>query len=209
MLKRLIRPGTYLQARSGAVAVEFALIAPILILIFFATIELAQALDCRTRVIDATSSVADLIAQGDSVTETSLAAMEDAVKAIIYPYDTDSRVGVVISSIKQCTAYDVTEDASDSSASCYGKSAGDLVVAWSWAAGTSTTKRTAVPSDLSTDVFSSIDSSSASASGAGVVMVETTYIYSSPTTQLLTGDVTLHWTAYSIPRGATAVTYSN
>lgn len=173
-------------ARSGAVAVEFALIAPILILIFFATVELAQLLDCRTRVIDGTASAADLIAQGSSINDSGLSAMVSAIKAIIYPYSTTDGLNVVITGIS-CTAYD---------GGCTAEG-----VDWSYASGTSATLRTSVPTDLSSSVFTE--------AGAGVVMVEVTYAYTSPTTELLGGDLSLHWTAYSVPREITAVSYTS
>lgn len=175
------------RSHQGAVAIEFALILPIMLLMFFATLELAMAFDCRTRVTDAAASTADLIAQRSSVSATDLKNILCATKAMIYPYPTSGTIKMVVTSI-QCTS----GSSACSAASVY------------WSGYTSNTAaRTAVPST------SALPLTMFPASGAGVVMTELSYTYTPPLTNFLTGPITMSWTAYAIPRSSgTAVTSS-
>ncbi|MGB8603069.1 MAG: TadE/TadG family type IV pilus assembly protein [Rhizomicrobium sp.] len=170
----------FVQSHQGVVAVEFAMILPILLLMFFATLELATAFDCRTRVTDAAASTADLIAQRSSVGATDLSNILCATKAMIYPYPTSGAIKMVVTSIR-CTS----GSSSCSAAGVY------------WSGYTSNTAaRTAVPatSALPLTIFPS--------SGAGVVMTELSYTYTPPLTNFLTGPITMRWTAYAIPRSS-------
>ena len=62
VLRRLIAD------RRGVSAVEFALVAPILVLLYFGLVELSQAATADRRLAHATSAVGDLVAQASSVT---------------------------------------------------------------------------------------------------------------------------------------------
>lgn len=176
----------FANASRGVVAMEFALILPVLLLMFFATLELATAFDCRTRVTDAAASTADLIAQRSTVSATDLSNILCATKAVILPYSTSGTIKLVVTSVA-CSNF------SSSSNACTAKA-----VAWSRYTS-NTTARTAVPADttLPLTMFT--------ASGAGVVMTELSYTYTPPLTHFLTGPITMSWTAYSIPRSITAV----
>jgi Flp pilus assembly protein TadG len=59
---------TFLRSQSGTVAIEFAFIAPILILLFLGTIELCNALICREKATTVASTAADLVTQDTTLT---------------------------------------------------------------------------------------------------------------------------------------------
>lgn len=81
MLKRF-----FCDAR-GVSAVEFALIAPLLILFYFATVQLDSALAVQRRVATVAGTVADLVAQDEGVlTNDELTAIYDSARAIMAPY---------------------------------------------------------------------------------------------------------------------------
>ncbi len=73
--------------RSGVSAVEFALIAPVMIAILFATIEVSLLLTADRKVTQATSAVADLVAQDDIITADEIIDIFTASSAIMQPYD--------------------------------------------------------------------------------------------------------------------------
>ena len=68
--RRFLR--AFLQDRRGLSAVEFALLAPVMILLYFGMAELCQAYMAQKRMSHVTSMVADLTAQAQTVTQASL-----------------------------------------------------------------------------------------------------------------------------------------
>lgn len=80
------------QAKHGVSAIEFALIAPILLLMFMASIELPRAIATGRRVSLAAATMADLISRNDM---TDLADVYAAAQAVSSPYDLRS-AGIVL-----------------------------------------------------------------------------------------------------------------
>ena len=87
MLRRFLK---MLRASDGMAAVEFAFIAPVMILMFFGAVELTTAVDCRTRVTSVASTAADLVAQETSVSSTDMSNVFAALNAILYPFSSGS-----------------------------------------------------------------------------------------------------------------------
>ena len=74
------------KAQKGLAAVEFALLLPVMITMFFGVVELSLALLCRADVSIMASTAADLIAQ-ESTTQTSdLSNVYSAAGTVLYPY---------------------------------------------------------------------------------------------------------------------------
>lgn len=71
-------------------ATEFALLFPIMILIFFGTLEAADAYSVSRRVQSASNSLADLIGQATHVTPSQVDDIFTGVKRILEPNDTNS-----------------------------------------------------------------------------------------------------------------------
>jgi Flp pilus assembly protein TadG len=67
---------TLVQARDGAAAVEFALIAPLLITLYLGTLEISHGLEVNKKVGRAASTIGDLISQEPN----------DLTKAVLDPY---------------------------------------------------------------------------------------------------------------------------
>lgn len=73
--------------RSGVGAVEFALIAPLLLMIYITVFELTIGLSISKRVTRAAGTIADLVTQQkDSVSDSFLNSMEDVAQSIFVPY---------------------------------------------------------------------------------------------------------------------------
>ena len=58
--------------KQGVAALEFAFIAPILLIVFLGSVEFSQALTLDRRVTTIASSTADLVAQSDSISTADL-----------------------------------------------------------------------------------------------------------------------------------------
>lgn len=82
----------FARAEGGVSGVEFALIAPILVLMFMASIELPRAITTGRRVSLATTTMADLISRTDT---TDVSDVYAAAQAVSSPYDL-SRAGIVL-----------------------------------------------------------------------------------------------------------------
>jgi Flp pilus assembly protein TadG len=74
--------------RRGVSAVEFALIAPFLIMAYFGLAELAQAMMAQRRVSHAASAVGDLVGQSDSLTNAQKDDIFAAASNIVSPFPT-------------------------------------------------------------------------------------------------------------------------
>lgn len=74
-----------LRDRRGVAALEFAMIAPVMIVMFFGIAELGQGLIAERRVSHATSALGDLAAQGQSIGASSADDMFAASTDIMAP----------------------------------------------------------------------------------------------------------------------------
>jgi len=93
---RLLR---FARDRKGVSAVEFALIAPLLIAIYFGGIEVTTAVAIDRKMTLVAHTVADLAAQSSKLTEAEITDILKASVAISAPYAT-SNLKVTVSSIE-------------------------------------------------------------------------------------------------------------
>jgi Flp pilus assembly protein TadG len=84
--------------RRGVSAIEFAMIAPILILLYVGIVEVGNLLTIYRRTAAVASTAADLTAQAKSVTTADLDDIVKASGAILTPYPTSS-LKIVLSSV--------------------------------------------------------------------------------------------------------------
>lgn len=83
-LRRLIRRAGV--DRRGVAAVEFAMILPAMLTIYFGVVEVAQGVMVDRKVTQLNRSLADLAAQSASVTTTDISNIFDAALAVMTPY---------------------------------------------------------------------------------------------------------------------------
>ena len=76
-----------LRARDGVSAVEFALIAPLMLLLYFGCIELSFMMMVDRKVTTSTATLGDLTARAATVTDDDLADIFQATRMIFQPYD--------------------------------------------------------------------------------------------------------------------------
>jgi Flp pilus assembly protein TadG len=169
--------GRFRRDTRGLAAVEFALILPVMLVVYFGTLETTNALTCARRVTNVAETAADLVAQVPAVSSSDLTDIFAASTAILTPFNT-TPVKIVLTSV---TA----------------NSSNVTTVAWSAAYGSGATARTAnssitLPTGLTT-------------AGTSVIMAEVTYTYTSPIGTFITGPITMTEKAYLRPRRSVSV----
>jgi Flp pilus assembly protein TadG len=95
-LKRTARG--FLCDKRGIAAVEFAFILPLMLVLFFGTVEFSQGVAVDRKVTIMARTLADLTSQNTSVTTTQLNNFFKASKAIMTPYD-DSPLNSTVSEL--------------------------------------------------------------------------------------------------------------
>lgn len=99
LLRRLVRD------RRAVAAVEFAFIAPVLLSLYFVTMEVAQGIETNKKVGRIGSMVADLITQQSSIDKSQVQAIMEIGGSILRPY-ARSEPEIVVTAIK------ITDEAS-------------------------------------------------------------------------------------------------
>lgn len=92
LLRRLIAD------RSGVGAVEFAIIAPILLVLYIGAVEITIGLSASKRATRSVATIADLVTQQSSVNKALLATMPNVAESIFAPYNAD-KINLKISGI--------------------------------------------------------------------------------------------------------------
>ncbi len=75
----------FLGDTHGAPAVEFALVAPVMILFYLGCSEICQAVIAKRKVIQAADSMADLVARSEEVSAGDVSAIRAISDDILYP----------------------------------------------------------------------------------------------------------------------------
>ncbi len=85
----------FLKANDGISAVEFALIAPLMAIIYFGCIELSFMMVLDRKVTGATATLGDLTARASSVTNSELDDIFEATRMVMQPHDiTEARMRI-------------------------------------------------------------------------------------------------------------------
>ena len=162
--------GSFGAAREGLAAVEFALIAPLMISMYFGVTELSDAFTASAKTTTVASTAADLVAQEQTVCNAEMTDVFAALNTIMFPYPLNN-MQIVVSSLIDAGG-------------------GTVKVAWSDAQNTSpraVNSVVSVPAGLV-------------AVGGSVILAEVSYSYSSPAGHLIYGVVPLADKFYLHPR---------
>jgi len=91
--------GRLLHDRRGVAAVEFAFIVPLLLSMYFVTMEVSQAIETNKKVSRVGSMVADLIAQQQSINKSEVDAVMQIGESLLAPYNR-SKPTIIITAIE-------------------------------------------------------------------------------------------------------------
>jgi Flp pilus assembly protein TadG len=164
--------------RRGVSAVEFALIAPFMIMTYFGLDELAQGMMAQRRVSHAASAVGDLVAQSETLTNTGKDDVFAAATNIVAPFSTTT-LKLRVTSIT-------------------GNASGNPRVDWSdGMTGLAAYAHCATVPGLPTGLVS--------AAGENVIMAEATYTYTSPVAKILPSGLVFNEKFFLRPRKVTKV----
>lgn len=167
------RGGRFTADSSGVAAVEFAFIAPVLILLWLGGVEVTQALSLDRRLSALAGSVGDLVSRSKMVTEAEIERIFEIVPGALYP----SKAGpaeVVL------TALDIDED-------------GKAKVAWSRSHGG---RAAYAPGEDLTDL---VDPSLLTPN-TQLIVPEVFYSYKPAVGYVITGSLALEERMFFVPR---------
>jgi Flp pilus assembly protein TadG len=174
---------------SGIAATEFAFVAPVMLLMFFGTLEFSSAIAVDRKVTLVARTLADLTSQSISVSDTDLGNFTTTAKAIMTPYTKTPLASTPLNSW-------ITELWIDSS--------GNARVQWSQPPGKHAPKDViAIPSKLIAK-----DTSGNVIAGQYLIFTEANYIYVPAVGYWIAkAGITLADTAYTRPRQNPCVIY--
>lgn len=89
----------FFKDEKGTASIEFAFIAPILVLTYFATAELSSAFLAKEKAESVSETVSDLVAQGETITTTQLEDIFALTKSILPP-SIEAEINIVVSAIR-------------------------------------------------------------------------------------------------------------
>jgi Flp pilus assembly protein TadG len=177
--------GRFRKAQGGAAAVEFAMLLPILITLFFGVVETTLALVCRADVSLMAATSADLISQVNAANSGDISNVYAAAGTVLYPYYSGGATGKPTIRITS-----VVYDSTSATPTTAGK------VAWTCTQSGTGTLTPASRSVNSTVTFSQ----PLMLANGSVLMAEVAYNYSSPTTKVITGNINMTNNFYTKPR---------
>lgn len=175
--------------KDGTAAVEFALLLPVLITLFFGVVETSLALLCRADVSIMTSTAADLISQAGVLTTADVRNVYNASGTILYPYYDPSAAGSAMPTIRLTS---VIDDGSGAA----GQNHLTGTVAWSCTQSGSGTLNPVTRTAGSTVTLPQ----ALMTSGGSVIIAEVAYNYASPTSKVITGPLNMTNNFYTKPR---------
>jgi Flp pilus assembly protein TadG len=101
MLKGTFR--RFASARSGLAAIEFALILPIMLLLFVGAVQFTDYALCEQKVAKLANTAADLVTQGNVHDTGTMTNVWQALNAVVYPY-APGGIRIVVSGLQYSDA---------------------------------------------------------------------------------------------------------
>lgn len=172
-----------LRCRRGTAAIEFAFIAPLLLLILLGSIEAVDLYRAQRAALVSVNSLADLTARTKSMDDTQRDIVFSASKQLLKPFDDGAPVSLVITSVQA-------------------DSDGDLTTRWSVANANGTAHKVGDPFTLPNpnDVPPVLD-------GDTIVVAEMSYTYRPRLTHFIMSSLEFSRVAYRSPRYVPRIPY--
>jgi Flp pilus assembly protein TadG len=157
----------FARATGGLAALEFAILAPMMVFLLFGSVELIDMLAVNRRVQNTAASLADVISRDTEVSNSEMSGLWDATDTLMYP-EPDTGMQIRVTSI-------LIEDSSTAR------------VVWSEGhggmGGLAVNSTYPLPAAMMRP-------------GTSVIMTETSFPYTSPLGLLVAGSVNMTHTAY-------------
>lgn len=179
-LHKMIRLKRFAKDERGVSAIEFALVAPILIMMYLALTELTLGMMASRRTAHLAATIGDLAAQSESLTMSNISDLWDIGDNLLSPFSGGSNLKIILSSVTM-----------------HGTEA---KVDWSEASNTSKHAVGYVVPAITTTQISD---------GESLIMTEVEYDYTSPIGNFLPGLTKFTETYYHHPRNGAEVTCSD
>ena len=175
------RAGRWRADERGSVAIESAIIFPVLVLIFLGMVEMSQAFTVKRRVQNVANSTADLVAQSQTVTTSDLNDIASIGAQLMLPFSSTG-LTLTITSVAEDTQSKVT-------------------VQWScsWSSLSSSANCTATGA-----AYTGLPSGLLNP-GQSVIIGRVAYPYTPSIGEFLTGGLTFTASSYYRPRLAASV----
>lgn len=189
-----ISAGKFLADNKALAATEFAVIVPVMLVMFFGTVELSSAVAVDRKVTLIARTLSDLTSQSSgTLTDTNLQNTFTASMSIITPYD---------NTLVNATIAQIYIDANSVAKIQWSKSA---VIA---SGATQATLATAPPALTANTTVTSMIPSTLLLPSTYLIFSQVSYIYTAPVKYVLKSGVTLSDVSYTRPRQVTCVVYS-
>lgn len=167
--------------RRGVSALEFALIAPVLILIYFGVGELCEAMMAQRRTVHSTSALGDLVTQSQTITSSDISDMFSAASTIMAPFPTTT-LKLRLTSVTL-------------------NSSGIAKVDWSCG-------KNGLAANATNSTYSGLPSGLLTTSGDSIVVAEGQYAWASPVAYVLPSGLNFNEIFYLKPRKSAQVVWS-
>ena len=87
---------SFSKQNDGAAAVEFALVVPIMLTLYFGTMEMSQGLEVNKKAGRASSAIADLVTQQAVISKADIVAIANIAAATLQPYNRSAPIVEVV-----------------------------------------------------------------------------------------------------------------
>jgi Flp pilus assembly protein TadG len=161
------RLSRFVAAKKGSAALEFAIIAPMMIMLLFGSVDLLDVLNANKRVQNVAASLADVVARDTEVSDAEITGLWAAIDVLMFPSGGEA-VDIRISSISI-------------------ESTSIARVVWSEGHGMEARQSGATVDDLPSAMMNP---------GTSIILAETTFEYETPLGFLLEDGVTLRHQSY-------------
>jgi Flp pilus assembly protein TadG len=175
----------FVASRRGVVAIEFAMILPVLLLAFLGTIDAGRAIAVYMKVHSATYTLASITNQYQSVQTSDLQSITGATSVVLSPYSSASAV-VTISQVQI-------------------NSSNKTTISWSYSLnGTARAQGSSIT--VPANILAAVGSPP-SGTFSYLILSEVSYTYTPMFGYFITGTLTLSDNLYVTPRGNQCVWY--